>query len=121
MDTDYDSEPESIYEEPADDSDADADYVPDSDDGRRAGPSDSRETGEEDAEAEMDGDFECVQQLLCHPCAICASRELSMKRGCLCLSPSVDSSGRLNALMCRTTLVGNSTLERRQSLILKRR
>lgn len=63
MDTDYESEPESIYEEPVDDSDADADYVPDFEDDRRAGPSGSREAGEEDAEAEMDGDFECVRPL----------------------------------------------------------
>lgn len=43
MDSDTESVPESIYEEPADNSDADADYVPQE---------------EEDAQAEIDGDFE---------------------------------------------------------------
>lgn len=61
MDSDYESEPESIYEEPADDSDADADYVPD-DDEHRAHTSTSRNAGElnDDVEAELDGDFEFV-------------------------------------------------------------
>lgn len=60
MDSDYDSPPESIYEEPPDDSDADENYVPDDDEEELDEDADDVEAEAEDAETQIAGDFECV-------------------------------------------------------------
>lgn len=59
MDSDYDSSPESIYEEPPDDSDADENYVPEDDEEEQDIDDDALENME-DTETQMAGDFEFV-------------------------------------------------------------
>lgn len=81
MDSDYDSPPESIYEEPPDDSDADENYVPDDEEEEEEQYADDALENTEDTETQMAGDFECVNRVL----ASCTIRR-SMTESCIVIS-----------------------------------